>query len=95
MVLELWFVVPSKDTMLGLCADQQVQTDKCGTLTPKMAKNFLVPGPNENLFALSLCHNKQIILGLGVSMLFPRAVGSNHVRNRIIHLVPRPLLPKH
>jgi hypothetical protein len=49
MVLELWFVVPSRDTMLGLCADQQLQTDKCGTLTPKMVKNFLVPGPNKNL----------------------------------------------
>jgi len=34
-------------------------------------------------------------LGLGVSMLFPRAVGLNHVRNKIIHLVPYPLLPKH
>jgi hypothetical protein len=49
MVVELSYVLPSRDTKLGFCADQKVQTDKCRKVTPQMVKNFLVPIPKENL----------------------------------------------
>jgi len=52
MVVELSFVVPSRDTKLGLCAAQKAQADKLRTVTPQMAKNFLVPSPKKNLSCL-------------------------------------------